>query len=130
MTRYLTIQEVLEIYHNVMEQSGGLVGVRDIGALESSLAQPQMAFGGQELYPDITEKAAVLGFLLIQNHPFLDGNKRTGHAAMETFLVLNGWEITADLEDQVTIILQVAASQMKRDSFLEWVRANIRPVLR
>ena len=129
MTRYLTIQEVLEIYHNVMEQSGGLVGVRDIGALESSLAQPQMAFGGQELYPDITEKAAVLGFLLIQNHPFLDGNKRTGHAAMETFLVLNGWEITADLEDQVTIILQVAASQMKRDSFLEWVRANIRPVL-
>ena len=129
MTRYLTIQEVLEIYHNAMEQSGGLVSVRDIGALESSLTQPQMVFGGQELYPDIVEKAAVLGFLLIQNHPFLDGNKRTGHAAMETFLVLNGWEITADLEEQVTIILQVAASQMKRDSFLEWVRANIRPVL-
>lgn len=129
MTRYLTIQEVLEIYHNVMEQSGGLVGVRDIGALESSLAQPQMVFGGQELYPDMVEKAAVLGFLLIQNHPFLDGNKRTGHAAMETFLVLNGLEITADLEEQVTIILQVAASQMKRDSFLEWVRANTRPVL-
>lgn len=129
MTRYLTIQEVLEIYHNVMEQSGGLVGVRDIGALESSLAQPQMVFGGQELYPDMIEKAAVLGFLLIQNHPFLDGNKRTGHAALETFLVLNGLEITADLEEQVTIILQVAASQMKRNSFLEWVRANVRPVL-
>lgn len=129
MTRYLTIQEVLEIYHNIMEQSGGLVGVRDLGALESSLAQPQMVFGGQELYPDTVEKAAVLGFLLIQNHPFLDGNKRTGHAAMEAFLVLNGLEVTADLEEQVTIILQVAASQMKRDSFLEWVRANIRPVL-
>ena len=129
MTRYLTIQEVLEIYHNAMEQSGGLAGVRDIGALESSLAQPQMVFGGQELYPDMVEKAAVLGFLLIQNHPFLDGNKRTGHAAMETFLVLNGLEITADLEEQVTIILQVAASQMKRDQFVEWVRKYVGPVL-
>lgn len=129
MTRYLTIQEVLEIYHNIMEQSGGLVGVRDIGALESSLAQPQMVFGGQELYPHTAEKAAMLGFLLIQNHPFLDGNKRTGHAAMEAFLVMNGLEVTADLEEQVTIILQVAASQMKRDSFLEWVRAHVRPVL-
>ena len=80
--RYLTIAEVLEIYQRVMEQTGGLVGIRDLGALESATAQPYMTFDGNELYPSLAEKAAALGFSLIQNHPFADGNKRTGHAAM------------------------------------------------
>jgi death-on-curing protein len=59
-----------------------------------------MGFGGQELYPSLGEKAA-LGFSLVCNHPFVDGNKRVGHAAMETFLVLNGWELAADVDEQV-----------------------------
>ncbi len=74
--RYLTLNEVLELYLLVMKQSGGAVGIRDVNALESAVAQPRMTFGGQELYPSIAEKAAVLGFSLIKNHPFLDGNKR------------------------------------------------------
>lgn len=78
--RYLTLREVLEIYQRVMHQSGGLVGVRDLGALESAVAQPRMTFDGEELYSTIVEKAAALGFSLIQNHPFVDGNKRTAHA--------------------------------------------------
>ena len=69
-------------------------------ALESALAQPQMTFGGEDLYPTLVDKAAALGYALIKNHPFLDGNKRTGHAAMEVFLVLNGYEIHADVEEQ------------------------------
>ncbi|MCP9468975.1 MAG: type II toxin-antitoxin system death-on-curing family toxin [Nitrospira sp.] len=88
--RHLTLREILEIYQHVMQQSGGLVGIRDLGALESAVAQPRMTFDGAELYPTVVEKAASLGFSLIQNHPFVDGNKRTAHAAMETFLVLNG----------------------------------------
>lgn len=127
--RYLTIDEVLEIYSRVMQQAGGTVGVRDIGALESAVAQPRMTFDGEELYPTIVEKASTLGFSLIQNHPFIDGNKRTGHAAMETFLVLNGHEITATIDEQVKIILQVAASEVKREVFTEWLRAHIKQKL-
>jgi len=80
--RYLTVGEVLEIYSRVMSQSGGEVGIRDLGTLESAVAQPHMTFNGEELYPTIVEKASALGFSLIQNHPFVDGNKRTGHAVI------------------------------------------------
>ena len=80
MIRYLTLEEVLELHRLALAQAGGLAGVRDLGALDSALAQPQMAFGGQELYPSLREKAAALGFSLVCNHPFVDGNKRVGHA--------------------------------------------------
>ncbi len=73
-----------------------------------------MTFGGQDLYPTIADKAAALGHSLIQNHPFVDGNKRVGHAAMEVFLVLNGYEISASVDEQEEIILSVASGQMSR----------------
>jgi len=125
--RYLTLHEVLELYRGIMEQSGGAIGVRDPNALESALAQPRMTFGGQELYPTIVEKAAALGFSLIKNHPFVDGNKRTAHAAMETFLVLNGYEIRASVDEQERLILQVAAGKMAREAFIEWLRKHVVP---
>src|SRR5689334_22969480 len=123
--RYLTIAEVLEIYQRVMQQTGGLVGIRDLGALESAIAQPYMTFGGRELYPSLAEKAAALGFSLIQNHPFADGNKRTGHAAMATFLVMNGHTIQAGVDEQVEIILAIASGNMDRKQFTEWVSEHI-----
>lgn len=123
--RYVTVSEVLEIYSRVMEQSGGLIGLRDVGALESAVAQPRMTFGGEELYPTLIEKASALGFSLIQNHPFIDGNKRTGHAALEMFLVLNGYQLSAGLEEQVSVILQVASSEMRRESFTGWLRGHV-----
>ncbi len=83
--------------------------MRDLGALESSLAQPRMSFGGQELYPTLVDKASALAFSLGLNHPFLDGNKRVGHAAMETFLVLNGYEISADADEQEQVVLRLAS---------------------
>ncbi|MDA0919997.1 MAG: type II toxin-antitoxin system death-on-curing family toxin, partial [Planctomycetota bacterium] len=84
--RYLTLSEVLFLHTRVIEQSGGAEGVLDLGRVESAIAQPQMSFGGQELYPEIHTKAASLCFSLVMNHPFNDGNKRIGHAAMEVFL--------------------------------------------
>jgi death-on-curing protein len=87
-----------------------------------------MVFAAEELYPSLPDKAAALGFSLIQNHPFLDGNKRTGHTAMETFLVLNGHEIKATVDEQQTVLLRVAASEMKREAFLEWLRDHIVPM--
>ncbi len=125
--RYLTLNEVLELYHRVMEQSGGAIGVRDLNALESAVAQPRMTFGGQELYPTIVEKASALGFSLIRNHPFVDGNKRTAHVAMETFLVLNGYEIEAPVDEQERVILQVASGEIDREAFAKWLRAHIVP---
>lgn len=125
--RYLTLPEILEVYQRVMQQSGGLVGIRDLGALESAVAQPRMTFGGAELYPTVVEKAASLGFSLIQNHPFVDGNKRTAHAAMETFLVLNGYEIRATVDEQERVILQVASGRMNRDAFVRWLNAHTEP---
>ena len=84
-----------------------------------------MTFGGQELYPTIIEKATALGFSLINNHPFNDGNKRVGHAALETFLVLNGYEIDAPVDEQERVILSVAAGEMDRVEFTDWLRAHI-----
>ena len=123
--RYLTLNEVLDLYRQVMEQSGGAVGIRDLNALESAVAQPRMTFGGEELYPTVVEKASALGFSLVMNHPFVDGNKRIGHAAMETFLVLNGFEINAPVDEQERVILQLAASELNRDEFTKWLHTHI-----
>jgi death-on-curing protein len=122
---YLTVGEVLEIYSQVMKQSGGGVGIRDLGALESAVAQPRMTFNGEELYPTIVEKASALGFSLIQNHPFIDGNKRAGHAAIESFLMFNGYEISANVDEQVDLILGVASGKIDRNTFTEWLKNHV-----
>jgi len=124
--RYLTLTELLALHSRIVEQSGGAAGVSNRGGLESALAQPRMTFGGEDLYPTIVEKAAALGFSLIKNHPFLDGNKRIGHAAMEVFLVLNGFEIDAAVDEQEQVILQVASAELGRDDFTEWLRRHIK----
>jgi death-on-curing protein len=123
--RYLTLPETLELHRRVIERTGGSRGVRDPGALESALAQPRMTFGGEELYPTLVEKASALGFSLIKNHPFIDGNKRIGHAAAEVFLLMNGFEIVARMEEQEQIVMRLAASEVGREEFTEWLRANI-----
>jgi death-on-curing protein len=123
--RYLTVNEVLAIYGRVMQQTGGSIGVHSLGALESAVAQPRMTFGGEELYPTIVEKASALGFSLVKNHPFVDGNKRTGHAAMETFLILNNYEISSTIDEQVAIILELAAGEMSREAFTKWLHNHI-----
>jgi len=123
--RYLILAEVLELYERIVEQSGGALGVRDLGALESALAQPRMTFEGKELYATKVEKAAALGFSLINNHPFIDGNKRVGHAVMELFLILNGYEIEADVDEQEQLILGVAAGSIKREELKEWLNLYV-----
>lgn len=125
--RYLSLAEVTELHRLVIEASGGSHGIRDLGALESAIAQPRMSFGGEALYPTPIDKAAALGFTLVQNHPFLDGNKRVGHAAMETFLVLNGLEIDADVEEQEHFMLALASGEIDRSELQSWLRDHARP---
>jgi death-on-curing protein len=123
--RYLTLNELLQLHRHLVEQFGGSVEIHSVEALESALAQPRMTFSGEDLYPTIVEKAAALGFSLIRNHPFVDGNKRTGHAAMEIFLILNSYEIDASVDEQERIILQLAAGELERKAFDEWLRDHV-----
>lgn len=123
--RFLTLNELLTLHKRILAQSGGSAGIRAIGGLESALAQPRMTFDGQELYPTLAEKAAALGFSIIQNHPFVDGNKRTGHAAVEIFLILNGFELDKPVDEQEEIFLQIASGKMDRAAFADWLRSAI-----
>ncbi|HRX78212.1 MAG: type II toxin-antitoxin system death-on-curing family toxin [Planctomycetaceae bacterium] len=119
--RYLTLSEVLSLHRGIIEQSGGAAGIRDLGSIESAVAQPQLTFGGEELYRTIESKATAICFSLVMNHGFVDGNKRIGHAAMETFLVLNGFELVADVDGAERIILALAAGKLSREELLAWV---------
>ena len=123
--RFLTLPEVLEIHRQVIAQTGGAPGIRDLGALESAGAQPRQTFGGDDLYPSLAEKASALAFSLIQNHPFVDGNKRTGHAALETFLMLNGHELHATVDEAERVILGVAASRLTRENLVRWIQDHL-----
>ena len=123
--RYLTLSEVLDLHRLVIEQSGGAAGVRSLGAVESAVVQPQMAFGGNDVYPTIEAKATALCFSLVKNHPFADGNKRVGHAAMETFLLLNGFQLTATTDNAEKAILSLASGNLTREELLDWVTAHV-----
>jgi death-on-curing protein len=124
---FLNVDDVLMLHADVIAQSGGSSGIRDRNGLESAVAQPQMTFGGSDLYPTLAEKAAAMGFSLIANHPFVDGNKRIGHKAMETFLVLNGQELDAGVDEQESVVLAVAAGDMKREEWTAWVQSHLKP---
>lgn len=125
MIRYLNLVEVLDLHRQIIEQSKGAMGIRDLGALESALAQPRMTFAGEDLYPTIVDKASALGFSIVMNHPFVDGNKRTGHAAMETFLILNGLEINAYVDEQERVILALASGELERAAFTNWLQRSV-----
>ena len=124
--RYLTLGEVLELHRRIIQQTGGASGVRNLAALESAVAQPRMAFEGKDLYPTLADKAAALAFFIVQNHPYVDGNKRCGHAAMETFLVLNGKEIEAPVDEVEKIILEIASGKISLKNFGNWLAGHIR----
>jgi death-on-curing protein len=122
--RHLTLGEVVALHRRLIATTGGARGIRDLGGLEAALAQPRASFDGDDLHPGVVEKAAALGFSLVMGHPFVDGNKRTGHAAMETFLVLNGYELNAPVDEQERVMLELAAGELAREGFLDWVRTH------
>ncbi len=123
--KFLSFFQVLELYRQIITQSGGTFGIRDIGALESSIAQPEMTFNEKDLYPLLIEKAAVLACSLIKNHPFTDGNKRIAHAAMEVFLLMNGYEIIALVDEQEKVFLNLASGKFSRKQLIEWLDKKV-----
>ncbi len=119
--KYPSKRQILLLHHTLIETSGGAEGVRDEGLLDSALMTPLQTFGNEELYPTLIHKAARLAFGLINNHPFIDGNKRIGTHAMLVFLALNGVELSYTDEDLVAIILDVAAGKIDEATLRSWI---------
>ena len=121
----LTKQQVILLHRDVIAQSGGSPEIRDEGLLESALNAPFQTFAGMELYPTIIDKAAHLGYSLIKNHAFVDGNKRIGTHVMLAFLMLNGIDVDYEDEELTRLILGVAAGEISSEQLLAWLQAHI-----
>jgi death on curing protein len=124
MTEWIWIDPtvVLAVHEEQLAEHGGSPGVRDMGLLESALARAMNLAAYRD--PDITELAAAYGFGISRNHPFVDGNKRTAFVAVELFLRLNGYRLSADDSACVLTMLAVAAGEMNEASFADWLRRH------
>jgi death on curing protein len=124
MTDYLTAAELLAMHDDQLERYGGSPGVRDHGLLEAALFRPQTGY-----YADLIEEAAALWESLSQNHPFVDGNKRTAFAATYTFLAINGARLTADAQETYAFITALyEANQFSFDKLVPWLRSHVTQV--
>lgn len=117
-------EKVLLLHQLIAQETGGSIGVRDEGLLESALEVAFSSFGGQEFYPTKEEKGARLGYNLISNHAFVDGNKRIGMYVMLTFLEVNGIHMDCTNKEVATVGLSVAAGSMDYEDLLHWVREH------
>ena len=120
----LTKEQILLLQQDLIEQTGGTAGLRDEGLLESALFTPFQSFDGNDMFPSLQQKAARLGFGLIQNHPFVDGNKRIGAHAMLVFLSLNGVELVYTQQELSGMILDVAAGKQSFEDMVVWIQQH------
>ncbi len=121
---FLDLEEVLEIHHDQITRYGGTTGIRDLSLLQSALATPQAGVGNQYFHADLFEMAAAYLFHIVRNHPFVDGNKRTGVAAALVFLEMNGIEIRASDEVLVKTVLAVADGKLQKGPLAEFFRRH------
>jgi death-on-curing protein len=124
----LSAEQILFIHARVVEETGGTHGVRDLNMLLSALGRPSATFDEEDLIPGIFTKAAALLDALIRNHPFIDGNKRTGIVAASLFLHQNGYRLIAKNEELVSIGLGVAQSKFNLNELARWLKTNILPL--
>ena len=123
---FLGLEEVLEIHHDQITRYGGTEGIRDLGLLQSALGMPQAGAGNQYFHADLFEMAAAYLFHIVRNHPFVDGNKRTGVTAALVFLEMNGIQIRASDETLVQTVLAVAEGKLQKGALAGFFRRHIR----
>ena len=123
--KILTKKQILLLHNELISEFGGIAGIRDEGLLDSAINAPFQSFGGEELYPTLLEKAARLGYGIISNHPFFDGNKRTGTHVMLVFLNINGIYLNYDDIDLINTILSIASGNMTENQLLLWIQNHI-----
>lgn len=128
MTVYLTPQQVLFIHARLIKTTGGSHGLRDLGLLQSAVARPQVTFDGADLYPDLWDKGAALMESLAQNHPFVDGNKRTAITATGLFLRQNGYALQTTNEDMEIFVMRVVEKRPFLPIIAAWLQENARAV--
>ncbi|GFP22117.1 death on curing protein [Candidatus Hakubella thermalkaliphila] len=122
--RYIPKAVVLMFQEDLIRRYGGSPGLRDEGLLDSALAQPQARFGNKELHSSLFAKAAAYCYHLCLNHPFVDGNKRLALVVTDTFLQMNGYELTASEEEAFRAISDVAAGRMTKEELAQWVERH------
>jgi len=127
--QYLELDEVLRLHELAIQRYGGSFGLRDLSLLESALATPKQTMFGDDLYPDMSAKAAILLYSLVKNHPFVDGNKRTGFACLTRFLRLNGFILDATNDELYQFTMNVTTSILDKDQATEWIRTRLRPAV-
>ena len=120
----LTKKQLLLLHEELITETGGVAGIRDEGLLDSALAAPFQSFEGHTPYPSLQQKAARLGYGLVKDHPFVDGNKRIGAHAMLVFLALNGIEMDYAQEELADTVLNLAAGKIGFEELLQWVLAH------
>lgn len=125
--KYLTPAQVLFIHDRLLEEMGGKPGIRDLGMLKSALARPKATFDRKALYPGLFARASALMESLINNHPFLDGNKRTGISTAGIFLQINGWRLVATSDELESVTLQIAKKELTREELAGWLKVWSRP---
>lgn len=122
MINFLDKETILAFHEDQVEIYGGTQGVRDMGLLDSALAQSQASFGGNYVHKDVFEMAAAYGFHICQNHPFYDGNKRTALIAMYTFLYVNGYRLQADRKSLFAIVLDLADGKVEKPALAAYLK--------
>ena len=125
---FLGLDEVIEIHTDQIERFGGDVGIRDLELLKSAVAMPAVGIGGEYLHTDLYEMAAAYLFHIVRNHPFIDGNKRTGAVASLVFLMMNGMELDSDEHAFEKIVLSVAGGKSDKITITAFFRNNVKPV--
>ena len=124
----ILVEDVLKLHELSIDDFGGAKGVRDIGLLESAIARPFQTFGGEDLYKTPIDKAAALGESLIINHPFIDGNKRTGMLGIFTLLLEYGLAVKASEEESYSFTIQISTGEIKFDQIVVWLKNNTEAV--
>ncbi|OQY98170.1 MAG: hypothetical protein B6D41_02690 [Chloroflexi bacterium UTCFX4] len=123
---YLSLDDVLAIHLLALEAFGGTPEILSVDRLESCLESPRQTMFGDDLYPDIESKAGILFFLLVKNHPFMDGNKRTGVLALLEFLERNGYTLETNNDELYKFTIDVATSVVDKEQVTEWIRQRLR----
>lgn len=123
--KWISKEQVLSLHSELVADFGGSDGIRDEAMLDSALSAPFQTFEGMDLYPGVIEKAARIGFGLVKNHPFVDGNKRIGTHIMLMFLNLNNVELEYEDDELITAILSIASGDMDDEKLQEWIEGHI-----
>lgn len=122
--KYLSIEEVVAIHYQVVSVYGGSQGVRDFGLLHSAVERPKASFGGKDLYDSVYDKAAALLYSLVMNHPFVDGNKRTGYVSVARYLAINGVMLSSEKDTLISFVLKLEKEKLSIAEIATWLQKN------